>query len=297
MPHLLIIGGNGVLGNAAANHFLEKGFRVSVFVRNRSRAVSLEKKGAIIIKGDLTKPSTLTGIFTGIDIVLTAAHGMLGMGNNKSEKVDDAGHKSLIEEAQKSGVKHFIYTSVFTASPDHPVDFFRTKYKMERLITESGLNYTILKLPAFMEWHVYNLLGKNIAKKGKTTILGRGNTPVNFIAVKDVVAAIDKIILKEEFYNKTIPVAGPQNITRNEIADLFGKALNIKPRIGHAPVRLLKVFSFIVSPFHPGIARIMKLSIYTENSDETMDPKYSVQQFGLSPTTIQQFIESVTKKS
>jgi len=40
----------------------------------------------------------------------------------------------------------------------------------------------------------------------------------------------------------------------------------------------------------------MKLSIYTENSDETMDPKYSVQQFGLSPTTIEEFIQSVTTK-
>ena len=296
MPHLLIIGGNGVLGSAAANHFLEKGFRVTVFVRNSSRAVSLEKKGAIIVEGDLAKPSTLTGIFTGIDIVLTAAHGMLGMGNNKSEKVDGTGHKSLIEEAQKSGVKHFIYTSVYTASADHPVDFFRTKYFIEQFLIKSGLNYTILQLPAFMEWHVYNLLGKNIVQKGKTTILGRGNTPVNFIAVKDVVAAIDKIILKEEFYNKTIPVAGPQNMTRNEIADLFGKALNIKPKVGHAPVRLLKLFSVLVSPFHPGIARVMKLSIYTENSDETMDPKYSVQQFGLSPTTIEEFIQSVTTK-
>ena len=79
--------------------------------------------------------------------------------------------KSLIEEAQKSGVKHFIYTSVYTASADHPVDFFRTKYFIEQFLIKSGLNYTILQLPAFMEWHVYNLLGKNIVQKGKTTFI------------------------------------------------------------------------------------------------------------------------------
>ncbi|MDZ4809213.1 MAG: SDR family oxidoreductase, partial [Bacteroidota bacterium] len=218
MPRLLIIGGTGVLGNAAAIHFLEKGFQVTVFVRNKDKAINLEKKGAAVITGDLTDAATITGIFNGIDVVLTAAHGMLGKGKNKSATVDEAGHKLLVEEAKRAGVTHFIYTSSSTASPDHPVDFFRTKYLIEQYIINSGLNYTILRLPAFMEWHVYNLLGKNIVEKGKTAILGSGNNPTNFIAAKDVVAAIDIIALNQNYYNKIIAVAGPQNISRNEIA-------------------------------------------------------------------------------
>jgi NADH dehydrogenase len=292
MPRLLIIGGTGVLGSAAAIHFLEKGFDVTVFVRNKDKAAELEKKGATILTGDLTDAATITGIFNGVDIVLTAAHGMLGKGKNKSEKVDEAGHQYLIEEAKQSAVKHFIYTSVYSASPDHPVDFFRTKYSVGQYLINSGLNYTILRLPAFMEWHVYNLLGKNIVEKGKTTILGSGKNATNFIAVKDVVAAIDSIALNQNYYNKTIPVAGPKNINRNEIAGLFGSALNIKPKTGHVPVGVLKIFSVLLKPFHPGIARIMKLSVHGEKADETMNTKDSIEQFGLQPTTIEEFIES-----
>lgn len=296
MPHLLVIGGTGVLGTAAATHFLEKGFHVTVFVRNKDKAVDLEMKGATVIAGDLTDASTITGIFNGVDIVLTAAHGMLGKGKNKSAKVDEAGHKLLVDEAKKAGVTHFIYTSTFTASPDHPVDFFRTKYIIEQYLINSGLNYTILRLPAFMEWHVYNLLGQNIVQKGKTTILGSGKNPSNFIAVKDIVAAIDTIALNQNYYDKIITVAGPKNISRNEIAALFGKALNIKPKTGHVPVGVLKVFSVLLKPFHPGIARIMKFSVYAETTEETINIEESIAQFGLKPTTIEEFIQSSIQK-
>jgi len=296
MPHLLIIGGNGELGKAASLFFKSKGFTVTVLVRDETKAAALKTQGVLIRKGDLTKPATITGIFEGVDIVLTAAHAMLGRGSNKSKQVDEEGHLLLIAEAKKSGVKQFIFTSVNNPAPDHPIDFFRTKYVIEQTLIQSGLDYTILRLPAFMEWHVYNLLGKNIVKKGKADIIGKGNNPVNFIAIKDVVAALNIIIGDPNFYNKTIQLAGPQNISRNEIAALFGKALQIKPKINYLPVPMAKVLSVLFKPFHPGISRIMKLSVYSEKTNETLDKKLSIEQFGLEPTHVEAYIQSVIHK-
>ena len=297
MPHLLIVGANGVLGSATAKYFLRKGFEVSALIRNREKAIELEKAGAAILRADITNPDSVKNIFKEVDVVLTAAHGMLGKGKNKSEKVDNEGHKLLINEVKRSGVKHFIYTSTISASPDHPIDFFRTKYLIEEYLKNSGMNYTILRLPAFMEWHAYNLLAKNIVENGKATIFGKGTNPINLIAVKDVVAAIDKIALNDAYYNKIIYLAGPQNISRNEIAELYGNALNIKPKIRHVPIQLLKILSVLFQPVHPGIARIMKLSIHTEKSNETMELSESIEKFGLQPTTINDFILSSIKKT
>ncbi|HJS55468.1 MAG TPA: SDR family oxidoreductase [Chitinophagaceae bacterium] len=297
MPHVHIVGANGVLGSATTRFFLHKGFKVSALIRSREKAIELEKAGAAILQVDITDPVSLKNTFKQVDVVVTAAHGMLGKGKNKSQNVDNEGHKLIINEAKRNGARHFIYTSINSASPDHPIDFFRTKYLIEQYLVSSGLNYTILRLAAFMEWHVYNLLAKNIVEKGKATILGSGTNPTNFIAVKDVVAAIDKIALNENYYDKIISLAGPQNISRNEIAELYGNALNIKPKIRHVPIRLLKVLSVLFQPVHPGIARIMKLSIHTERSDETMDTKESIEKFGLQPTTINDFILSSIEKN
>lgn len=296
MTHLFIVGGNGVLGSATAKYFLKEGFKVSVLVRDKSKATELEKAGANMIIGDITNQEDVRNIFNGVDVVLTAAHGMLGKGKNRSENVDDTGHRRLVDEAKSSGVKQFIYTSAVNVSENHPVDFYRTKYKIEQHLKISGLNYTVLRLPAFMEWHVYNLLGKNIVDKGKVTILGSGTNPLNFIAVKDIVSALKLMVLNEDFFCKAINIGGPENLSRNQVAERLGNALKINPKISHIPTSILKVFSVLLKPFHPGIARIMELTIHFEKSNETMDRKFSIEKFGLKPTTIDEFIYSVIGK-
>ena len=57
------------------------------------------------------------------------------------------------------------------------------------------------------------------------------------------------------------------------------------------PVGALNVLAAIINPFHPGVARIMKFSAYTDNADATMNVNDSVKQFGLRPTTIEEFIK------
>jgi NADH dehydrogenase len=289
MNRMLIVGATGVLGSAATKYFLQKKFSLKAFIRNKDKAATLEKAGAAIFVGDITNTLSIVEACKNIDVVIATLHGMLSRGKNSSYFVDDKGHKNLIDAAVKAGTKHFIYISVVGAAKDHPIDFFRTKYAIEQYLINSGLYYTILRLPAFMEWHVHNLLGKSIVEKGKTTILGKGNNPTNFIAVDDIVQVLG-LIVADSTRDKIITLAGPENISRNEAAKLYGKVLNINPRINHVPIPALKFLSKVINPFHPGIGRIMKLSIYGEENDATMNINDSIKKFGLKPTTVEVFI-------
>ena len=49
--------------------------------------------------------------------------------------------------------------------------------------------------------------------------------------------------------------------------------------------------SAFINPFHPGVGRIMKFCAYTNKADATMNVNESVQQFGLRPTTMEEFIK------
>ena len=289
MTRILIVGAGGVLGSAATKEFLKNDFLVRAFVR--SNANELEKIGAEIFVGDLINPQSVIEACNGTNVIITAAHGMLGKGKNKSKNVDDVGHKTLIDAALKAGVEHFIYTSLTDASKTHPIDFFRTKYNVEQYLIKSGLNYTILRLAPFMEWHVHNLLGKSIEEKGRANILGAGNNPTNFIAVQDVLQALEIIVGNKTYYNKILNIGGPENISRNEIVNLYANFLRISPHIKHLPIQVVKVLSKLIGPFHPGIGRIMKVSAYYDEANATMNTSDSIQQFGLPPTTIKDFIK------
>ena len=291
MNRLLIVGATGVLGSAAAKHFIKKGLHVKCFVRNKEKATDLASAGGELVVGDLTNETSIVNACKNVDVVIASAHGMLGRGKNKSENVDDAGHKSLVDAAAKANVQHFIYTSINGLAADHPIDFFRTKYAVEQHLINSGLNYTILRLPAFMEWHAHKLLGKSIIDKGKVTILGKGENPTNFIAADDIVQALNIMVGNQANYNKIINLAGPENISRNKVAGIYGRLLNKTPKVSHVPVGALNVLAAIINPFHPGIGRIMKFSAYTDKTDQTMNVNDSVKQFGLRATTMEEFIK------
>jgi uncharacterized protein YbjT (DUF2867 family) len=296
MKNILIVGASGVLGHAAAEHFLTKGYRVTAFVRDPGKVKDLEAQGAKLMRGDLTRPETFPPALRGVDIVLAAAHALMGRGNNSSAQVDGTGHQRLIDAAKAAGVKHFMYTSAEFAAADAPLDFSRTKYAVEQYLAKSGLNYTIIRPTAFMEWHAYRLLGQKILDSGKVSILGNGKAKVNFIAVSDVVGAIDRIVEDPQYHDQIIELAGPDSLSRNEVAERFGRASGKPYNVSHVPIGMVKLLRTVMKPFHPGLARVMEFIILTEDQDDVGDPSRTVSRFGLRPTTLDTFISQVIQK-
>jgi NADH dehydrogenase len=180
---ILIVGGSGFLGRKVAELLLSQGQQVRLLVRTPAKVDDLKQLGAEVVIGDLVYPPSLTQACQGVDRVFVAAHGFLGKGRYQSEAVDDAGYHALIDAAKAAGVAHFVYTSALGAAPNHPVDFWRTKHRIEEYLKASD---TILRPSAFMETHAHFLNGKSILETGKTSLLGNGTKPRNFIAVRDV---------------------------------------------------------------------------------------------------------------
>ncbi|HEV7347105.1 SDR family oxidoreductase [Telluribacter sp.] len=293
---VLLVGSTGVLGHETALHLLSADFKVRAMVRKLGVAKDLEEKGVELIQGDLTNPDSLVKACRGTEVVIAAAHGLLGRGKNKSENVDAAGHRSLIDAARTAGVKHLIYTSVFGANPDHPVDFYRTKYQTEEYLIGSGLTYTILRPSAFMEWHAHNLLGKNILQKGSTTILGLGTTPTNFVAARDIAQLITQSCQNPRLHNRVISIGGPTNPTRNEVAELYSRLAGVPPKVKHVPAGALQFLSRLIKPFHPGIGRIMFMSAILDQMDCSMDMTKILQDFPMNLTTMEDFVQEQVKK-
>lgn len=295
MKNILIVGASGVLGHAATTYFLTKGYPVTAFVRDPGKAKDLARAGARIVRGDLTDPASFLPALEGVSVVITAAHALMGKGKNSSHQVDGSGHERLIDAAKQAGIQHFIYTSAEMASADSVFDFSRTKYAVEQYLSRSGLPYSIIRPTAFMEWHAYRLLGQKILESGKVTILGNGQARVNFIAVQDVVMAIAHLIEAGPQGQHIIELSGPDTMSRNEVAERFGQATHKPYTVGHVPIGVIRLLRGLMKPFHPGLARVMQFTLLSEDRDSQARPEDTIARFGLKPTTIDAFIQSVTR--
>ena len=290
---ILIIGASGFLGRDVTKLLLSKGEKVRLLVRTPSKVEDLQQAGAEAMQGDLIDPPSLMRACQGVDRVLAAAHSLLGKGRYKSEAVDDAGHRALIDAARAAGVAHFVYMSMLSVSPDHPFDFARRKYSIEEYLKASGLSYTILRPSWYMEQNVHLFNGKSVLETGKTSLLGKGTKLRNFVAAGDVAQFAVRALTDPKLKNRTLEIGGPQNVTNNQVAELYGKLAGVTPKVNHMRPFMARVISVMLKPIQPGISRIMYLGSLPDDAFcETFDPEPLLAEFPVHLTTLEEFIQN-----
>ena len=291
MKNILIVGGTGTLGKELAAQLLGKGEKVYVLTRNPTKTGPLSTSGVHIVEGDLTDKTSLVRACKGMDIVISAAHSLLGKGKYASEKVDDLGQKNLIDAAITEGVKHFIFTSVIGASDHHGSDFWRRKWQTEQYLLTSGLSYNIVRASAFMEFHIAEMLGKSIVAKGKTTIFGKGQNPTNFVSVKDVAALMCRLSETPQYRNQIFEIGSPDNLSRLEIVKIYEEKIGKPIKISHVPNGILRFMSSVLKPFHPGISRVLFVSDLFDRTEQAFDVRPLLEKIPMPLTTVSDFIK------
>src|SRR5215213_8150727 len=109
---ILVTGGTGAQGGATARELITAGYRVRILTRstNGAAARALARQGAEIVQGDMNDPASL------ID-GMRDAYGVFSVqtpditGNDLERRHGFA----LVEAARRSGVRHFVHTSVCEA--------------------------------------------------------------------------------------------------------------------------------------------------------------------------------------
>ena len=287
---ILIVGASGYLGSATAKRLLAAGDSVRAMTRTPAKVQKLQAQGAEVIVGDLRDKSSLQRACRGVERVLAAAHSLMGRGNESSKYVDDIGHKSLIDVAQASGVRHFVYSSAFLGSAESPVLFARIKADVEAYLMQGGLSYTILRPTAFMEWHAHNFIGKPILETGKVTLFGPGQNPANFVAADDV-AHMAVIALKDQkAIGQSIDIGGFDNCSRMEVVHLYEELAGRQAKVRHVPLRMLPVMSRLIKPFHAGLSQVIAFSHWNESADFTFDPSKMLEQYPLQLTRLEPWV-------
>jgi len=288
----LVVGATGALGRPVVKLLRERGVPVRALCRHPDQAADLSAIGAEVVAGDLTDPVSLERACRGAERVLACAHSILGRGRWRSEAVDDTGHRALIDAARAAGARRFVYTSALGASGEHPIDFFRTKQRIEQAVLASGLDAVILRPSAFMEHHVHGFNGAAVLAKGKASLIGPGTKPRNFVWAGDVARFAVLALLEDPPPFRTLDIGGHDHLSNHEVATLYAREAGIALRASHLPAGVARVMSTLASPLHPGLARILRLlSLPDAAFSERFDGAGALEQrFGLRLKRVEDFV-------
>jgi len=289
---ILVVGSTGNLGRKVVRSLRAAGENVRAMTRVLAKADELKALGAQPIRADLTDPDSLDFALRGARTVVISAHSLLGRGDESSEAVDDEGHRALIDKAKEAGVEQLIYISVIGASPNHPIDFWRTKARIEQYVKDSGIAYTIIRAASFMEVHAYMLIGKPVVEGKRVVIMGKGKHPRNFVAAEDVAKVVMGALKIPSLRGETIDVGGPENLTSNQVVKLFERLSGRKAKVTHLPIPVVKTMARVMKPIHPGVSRVMRVAANDETTDQTFDATLLRSRVPIKLTTLEEWARS-----
>ncbi len=223
---VLVTGAAGKTGRGLIRALLRAGLAVRAFVRNARQQQVLEELGA---------EQTVEGDLRDREAVLEAAIGVRSIyhicPNVHPDEIDIG--RGVVAAAREATVEHFVLHSVLhpqtEAMPHH-----WAKLRVEELLLESGLPFTILQPAPYMQ----NMLGQwqRIRQEKVYSVPYALTTRVAMVDLEDVAEAAVRVLSEPRHAGSTYELCGPDLLHPLEIATILGRHLGIAVEAEILPV-------------------------------------------------------------
>lgn len=217
MAKILVTGVTGVVGKGTVKHLLKKGIPASQIIGLSRKKVGIEDLAAKGIEGrfgDYFDYDSLLRAFEGVDkVMLTSAVAF----TDRSTQ-----HYNAITAARQAGVKHVVYMSIMRREGSGHVmpQITESDLFTEQVLKSSGLDYTILYHPPFMDLlSVY--YSSNPYENGIKVPANSGKMAP---AARDELAEAHAAILSTPGHeNKTYSLGGNDSVSFSDIAKILAE--------------------------------------------------------------------------
>lgn len=235
MTKILVAGASGYLGKYILEELDNWKIPAIALVRAPEKLKDLKHRKIRIVQAEVTRPETLSGVCKDVETVIST----VGITRQKDGlsymDVDYQANVNLLQEAERAGVKKFIYVSVIDGDKLRHLKVTEAKEQFVDVLKASGLEYTVIRPNGFFS-DLRDVLF--MAEKGRVVLFGDGELKLNPIHGADLAEVCVRAIAQKE---KEIVVGGPDILTQNEIAEMALCAWNKPANIVHLPgwIRLL----------------------------------------------------------
>src|SRR5947199_6055493 len=245
---ILITGPTGYIGRHLVARLVQQGERPRCLVRDPRRAATILPAALVeFVQGDTTQTNTLEAAVRDVETIvhtafITADHKQSP--GNHYETTNVEGTANLIKAAKAAGVKRIVEISGLGTKPDKPGSYMQGRYLAEKMLVDSGLDWTIIR-PSVLFGKDAPFI-KGLADLIRTApalpLIGGGKTMFQPIYVEDVITVIIKVLEDPAHTNSHIyTIGGSAYYSFSQVFDILLKAMHKSRLKVYAPTPLVGI--------------------------------------------------------
>jgi len=277
---ILVTGATGFTGSHLMKQLIGENEDIRCFVRHTSDISILDNKRVEIKYGSFEDVESYRNALQGVDTLINIAS--LGFGHAPM----------IVEEAENAGVRRAVFVSTTALFTNLPAQTKAIRTAAEKSITDSTLNYTIIR-PTMIygtgrDRNMIRLI-KMIRRYPVIPIAGNGDSLQQPIHVDDLAEAILKAVKSNNTIRKDYNVSGKLPITYNQVIDQTAEALGKKVWKVHVPIGFVLPLVGLYNRFSSN-PRIKVEQILRLNEDKSFDHSDAIKDFGFVSRTFEEGI-------
>jgi uncharacterized protein YbjT (DUF2867 family) len=195
---LAVTGGTGFVGG----HLLRAARAAGYDIRALTRGWRPPQDGITWVEGALDQPESLASLCAGADAVVHIA-GLINAATRAGfESVNVGGTLAMVDAARGAGVRRFIHISSLAAREPDLSDYGWSKAKSERVVSASGLDWTIVRPPAIYgpgDRETFTLF--KMARRGLVALPPKGRFSV--LHVEDLCRLVLALVDRQDTFLQT----------------------------------------------------------------------------------------------
>lgn len=280
---ILVAGATGRLGGLVVRRLLADGRPVRILVRPQSEHADLVDLGAEPVLADLKDPASVRAACAGVDAVVTTANAVGRGGDDTIDSVDRQGNRHLVDAAEASGVRRFVFVSVLGADAASPVPLVRAKAETEQHLASSSMAWTVLQPNLFMDTWLPMVVGGPALAGAPVTLVGEGRRRHSMVAMADVASYALAVLDRAQAHGKRLVIGGPEPLSWHDAVAAF------EMELGHdVTVRMAGPGDGV-----PGMPdEVVPLFHALEQYDSPIDMTATSAAYGVTPTSLGDFVAS-----
>ncbi|MDH3676720.1 MAG: NAD-dependent epimerase/dehydratase family protein [Nitrosopumilus sp.] len=222
---IVVTGASGFVAKNVRKYLSENNIELISISRKNFKKLKNETK---IVSKDYNEKIILPKIKNSNGLIHLVGIGKQSIKNNYN-LINVEFTKKIIHLCKKANIKKIVYTSGLGVSKSSSMSYFVSKYQAEKLIIESGLDYTIFR-PSYIigKDDLFTKYLKKQIKKGEIQIPGSGKYSIQPIHIKDVSQIISKAISENKFNKQILDLVGSESISFQKYVTLFSKKTKAK---------------------------------------------------------------------